>query len=46
MFIKSLVNKNENHYYCNIFLEKDSYKDKSNTRYFLNECVHVINVTF
>ena len=32
--IKSVVNKNKNNYYYNIFLEKDLYKDKSNTEYF------------
>ena len=32
--IKSVVNKNKNEYYYNIFLEKGSYKDKSDTRYF------------
>ena len=26
--------KNENSYYYNIFLEKGSYEDKSNTQYF------------
>ena len=26
--------KNENNYYYNIFLEKGSYEDKSNTQYF------------
>ena len=31
---KSVVNKNKIHYYYNIFLEKDLYKDKSNTEYF------------
>ena len=34
ILIKSVVNKNKNEYYYNIFLEKDSYKDKSNTHYF------------
>ena len=29
ILIKSVVNENKNHYY-NIFLEKGSYKDKSN----------------
>ena len=29
MLIKSVVNKNKNKYYYNIFLEKDSYKDKN-----------------
>ena len=32
--IKSVVNKNKSNYYYNIFLEKGSYKDKSNTQYF------------
>ena len=31
MLIKSVVNKNRNYYYYNIFLEKGSHKDKSNT---------------
>ena len=31
--IKSVVNKNENNYYCNIFLEKGLYKDKSKKQY-------------
>ena len=34
ILIKSVVNKNKNEYYYNIFLEKGSYKDKPNTRYF------------
>ena len=34
MLIKSVVNKNKNGYYYNIFLEKGLYKDKSNTEYF------------
>ena len=33
ILIKSVVNKNKNEYYS-IFLEKGSYKDKSNTEYF------------
>ena len=32
--IKSVVNKNKNNCYYNIFLEKGLYKDKSDTRYF------------
>ena len=32
--IKSGVNKNKNNYYYNIFLEKGSHKNKSNTEYF------------
>ena len=31
---KSVVNKNKNNYYSNIYLEKGSYKDISYTRYF------------
>ena len=34
LLIKSVVIKNKNEYYSNIFLEKGSYKDKSNTQYF------------
>ena len=34
ILIKSVVNKNKNNYYYNIFLEKGSYKDKSNTHIF------------
>ena len=34
MLIKSVFNKNKNHYYYNIFLEKGLYEDKSNTEYF------------
>ena len=34
ILIKSVVNKNKNEYYYNIFLEKGFYKDKSNTEYF------------
>ena len=34
ILIKSVVNKNKNNYYYNIFLEKGQYKDKSNTEYF------------
>ena len=34
MLIKSVVNKNENNCYYNIFLEKGSNEDKSNARYF------------
>ena len=34
ILIKSVVHKNENEYYCNIFLEKCSYKDKFDTLYF------------
>ena len=34
ILIKSVVNKNKNNYYHNIFSEKGLYKDKSNTQYF------------
>ena len=34
ILIKSVVNKNKNEYFYNIFLEKGLYKDRSNTRYF------------
>ena len=34
ILIKSVINKNKNEYYYNILLEKGSYKDKSDTRYF------------
>ena len=34
ILIKSVVNKNKNEYYYNIFSEKGSYKDKSDTRYY------------
>ena len=34
ILIKSVVNENKNKYYYYIFLEKGSYKDKSNTQYF------------
>ena len=34
ILIKSIVNKNKNKYYQNIFLEKGLYKGKSNTEYF------------
>ena len=34
ILIKSVVNKNKNEYFYNIFLEKGLYKDRSNTGYF------------
>ena len=34
IFIKSVVNKNRNKYYNNMFLEKGLYKYKSNNQYF------------
>ena len=40
ILFKSLVNKNKNEYYYNMFLKKGSCKDKSDTRYFLmNVCI-------
>ena len=40
ILIKVVVNKNQNNCYYNIFLEKGSYKDKFDTRYFLmNFCI-------
>ena len=40
ILIKSVVNKNENKYHYNIFLEKGLYKDKSNAYYFqTNVCI-------
>ena len=39
ILIKSVVNKNENSYFYNIFIEKGLYEDKPNTKYFLmNVC--------
>ena len=34
ILIKAVVNKYQNNYYYNIFLEKGSYKEKSNTENF------------
>ena len=34
ILITLVVNKNKNEYYYNIFLEKGSYKDKFDTKYF------------
>ena len=34
MIIKSVINKNENKYYYNLFLEKRLYKCKSSKQYF------------
>ena len=40
ILINSAVNKNENSYYYNIFLEKGLYKDKSDTQHFrMNVCI-------
>ena len=40
--VKSVDNKDKNNYYYNMFLEKGSYQDKSNT-HFLNEYLYVLN---
>ena len=38
--IKSVVIKNKNNYYYNMFLEKDSYEDKSNTHLLkMSDCI-------
>ena len=34
ILLKSAFNKDKNNYYYNIFLEKGSYEDKSNTQYY------------
>ena len=34
ILIKSVVSKNKNSYYYNIFLEKGSFENKSNTQYY------------
>ena len=40
ILIKSVVNKNENSYFYNIFIEKGLHEEKPNTKYFLmNVCV-------
>ena len=40
ILIKSVVNKDKNNYYYNIFLEKGWYKDKLDTQYFsMNLCI-------
>ena len=44
--MKSVINKTENNYCYNIFLEKGSYEDKSNTFFFGNKCLYVINAIF
>ena len=44
ILIKSVVNKNENRYYYNIFLEKGSYKDKWMFVYY--KCYIMIELTF
>ena len=51
ILIKSVVNKNENKYYYNIFLEKVLYKNKCNTEYFQKtflyyKCYFSIKLTF
>ena len=42
ILIKSVANKNKNEYCYNIFLEKGSYKGKSN----IFECFYITNATF
>ena len=44
ILIKPVVNKNENKYYYNIFLEKGSYKDKWMFVYY--KCYIMIELTF
>ena len=42
ILIKSVVDKNKNEHYCNVFLERGSYKDKPSTEYFkriFNFCI-------
>ena len=40
ILIKSVVKKNENNYYWNIFLEKGLHEGKSNTqKFWMNVCV-------
>ena len=50
ILIKSLVNKNENIYYYDMFLEKDAHKDESNMQYFkmnvFYQCHILIELTF
>ena len=43
LIIKSVVNKNKNEYYNNIFLEKGSYKDKWMFAYY--KCYNMIELT-
>ena len=45
ILIKAVVNENENNYYYNLFLEKFTYKDKSNIQY-LSECLYIANAIF
>ena len=40
ILIKSVVNKDKNDYYFNIFLKESLYKDKSNAEYFKNMFVY------
>ena len=46
MFIKSVVNENKSGCYYNIFLEKGSCENKSNTRFFLNGFLHILIAIF
>ena len=41
-----IVNKIKNEYYYHKFLEKGSYKYKSNTEFILNEFLYIINAVF
>ena len=46
IIIKSVAHKNKNNYDYNICLEKGSYENKSKTKFFLNECLYIINAMF
>ena len=46
MLFKSVVNRNKNEYYYNIFLEKGSHKDKSATLSNLIIWLYIINAIF
>ena len=45
ILIKSVVNENKNKYYYNIFLEKGSYKDKIDAKYFQNN-VYILQMLY
>ena len=38
ILIKPIINENKNHHYYTIFLEKGSYKEKSQHNIYINEC--------
>ena len=42
---KSVVNKNKNEYFYNVFFKKGLYKDKSDTK-FSNECLYIMDAVF